>query len=73
MNLTSLFLPAFLRTGCQDREYSFAEVFFFSFFFFFFLTKKFVFYAGFFFSNLRLKNLMGHDVLNFPIFLQVIE
>jgi len=71
----SRYLFHFLRTGSQDREYSFAEVFcFFSFFcFFFFPIKKFALYAGFFFSTIHLKNLMGHDVLNFSIFVQVFE
>jgi len=58
----------FLRTGCQDREYRFAEVFFC---FCFFLTKTFIFLARYF-LKICLKNLMGH-VLNFPIFLQVFE
>jgi len=30
----------FLRTGCQDMEYSFAEVYFY-FYYFIFLSKKF--------------------------------
>jgi len=62
----------FLRTGCQAREYSFSEVFFF-FFLFFLSDNKVYFLAQRFFFNIRLKNLMGHTVLNFLIFLQVFE
>jgi len=58
----------FLRTGCQDREYSFADVFlvfwvFFAIFFFFARL----------FLKIRLKNLTGHDVLDFPVFLHLFE
>jgi len=49
-DLTSSFL---LRTGCYDREYSFAEGFFFLFFSFSFLVwlKKYVFWGRFFFPD----------------------
>jgi len=55
-NVTWLFYftDYFLRIGCQDREYSFAEVFLFFPFDFFFKT--------------RLKNQTGQDVLNFRYF-----
>jgi len=53
-------------------EYSFAEVFFFL-FFFLSLFKKIIGSFGSIFFKIRLKNLMGRDVLNFPIFLQVFD
>jgi len=36
------------------------------------MSPKNIFFGSFFFQ-IRLKNLMGHDVLNFVIFLQVFE
>jgi len=47
----------FLRTGCQDREYSFAEVFFLLFFLLF--DKKVCFLRWIFFSNIRVKKSNG--------------
>jgi len=51
---------------------SFAEVFLF-FSFFYSLRGKSLFFSFTLFSKIRLKNSMGHDVLDFPIILQVFE
>jgi len=53
----------FLRTGCQDGEYSFVEVF--CLFLGFFLSEIFfLFFRLDIFFKIRLKNLMIHDVLH---------
>jgi len=57
----------FLRTGCEDREYNFAEVFLF-----FFCGKKFVIWGQNKFLQIRLK-IKGQPGLLFWIFWQVLE
>jgi len=68
---------AFLRTGCEDREYSFAEVFliFLIFLIFFFLSsfaeKSLLSGVKIFFRDYSKKK--GHPGLLFLIFWQVLE
>jgi len=64
----------FLRTGCEDREYRFAEVFFvFCFFSFFFCGRKFGIWGQNIFIQIRLKKQMDNLPLIFLIFSQVLE
>jgi len=56
----------FLRTGCEDREYSFAEGFV-CFFSSFFCGKKFVIWGKNIFSQIRLKKQMGHPGREYPL------
>jgi len=65
--ITIQVLGDFLRTGCEDREYNFAEVFNL-----FFCGKKFVIWGQNIISQIRFKK-KEHPGLLFFIFWQVLE
>jgi len=61
-------IQEFLRTGCEDREYSLAELLFFL---SFFAEKKFVIWGQNICFQIRLKKQTGHPSLLLLIFWQV--